>query len=244
MQPFLIAIVMLISSIVGAAKVNADILPTNVPMQFSKIYFPGNFDDNDNVQIIGEFDAPNSCYKQADTLVNIDHESKTITVEPYSLRYDGMCLQMVVHFNPVINVGLLKEGVYKIKHGGMELPLGRFDVHHAQREEPDDFVYAPVSQAFFKNSPDGNKIIIEGEFSVSCMRLKEVRINFRGDVITVQPITEVDQTVTCEEGKFHFESVNDVGITNKGRYLMHVRTMNGNSINSVINVMGPTLTKK
>lgn len=219
-----------------AATAWAASTPTTVPVSMQKLFVPNGFDSNDNVQIVGAGLYANSCYRNAETKVRVDHEKKTVFVLALAYHYDGYCLQVVLPFDRVIDVGILQEGTYSIVQELDGKTLGQITLRKATGDGPDDFMYAPISQAFFQSRGLDNRVFLAGEFPLSCMRLKEVRVHAQTDVLVIQPIVEIDSSRPCVDGRYPFENMTDVGFLPSGRYLLHVRSMNAKSINTLFEV--------
>lgn len=214
----------------------ADNNPVVVPARFSKVYVPDGFDDNDNVQIVGEGMFSNSCYRYASTEVSVDHNNKKIRLTPTAYKYSGMCLMVIMPFDRALDLGILKKGTYSIVQGQEERQIGHITIHAAIKPEADDYMYAPITQAFFKSDGITNHVFLTGNFPLSCMKLKEVKTHVQSDVFVLQPIVEIDKSVPCAEGEYPFETSVNAGALKQGRYLIHVRSMNGKSINSLVDV--------
>lgn len=228
-----LAIIAIIFTIQAKAEDNT---PIKVPISFGKLYVPVGFDNNDNVQIVGEGMFPNTCYRYATTLVKVDHKAKTIRLNTVAFKYPGVCLQVMVPFDRVVDVGILKEGEYSIITNNDNQNVGRVSIHTSKTKEADDFMYAPISQAYFQSKNSVNKVFLTGNLPSSCMKLKEIKSQIQSDVLVIQPIVEIDPSVPCVGGQFHFETSVDVGFMKSGRYLLHVRTMNGKSVNNLVDV--------
>ena len=214
-------------------------LPKVVDSGFGVGYIPDGFDSNDNVQIVGEGMFRSTCYKPSAVQVTIDEELKQIKVKPKAYYYEGFCLQMLVPFNQVIDLGLLKNGKYTvIQEENFEEPgtLGSLKVKAATHSTPDDFLYAPVSQAYLDRSGAKARIKISGEFTNSCMRLVDTAISVQSKVLVVQPISELEERADCRGGKFPFEKTQEVEGVPSGRYLLHVRSLNGSAINTLVDL--------
>lgn len=220
----------------SAAHAKADDGPSKVKVNFGKIYVAKGFDSNDKVQIVGEGVYNNGCFRNAETKVRVDHDAKVITLTPYAYKYDGMCIQVIMPYDRVVDVGILKAGTYKVKQDGQSTFLGDVETTVATTKNPDDFTYAPISQAFFKGNGTSNIVSITGEFPNSCMTLKEVKFDVQPDVLVVQPIAEMQEGKDCKDGSFYFEKDTEVGPMKAGRYLLHVRSMNGKAINNLVEV--------
>ncbi len=219
-----------------SAMVGFDNTPSVVPTQLAKAYVPEGFDDNDNVQFVAEGVFKNGCYRFAKMAVDVDDTHHTIKLTPTAYKYTGACLMVLLPFDRVVDVGLLKQGTYTVVLQPNEQDLGRIDVAAAKTADADDYLYAPISQAYFKTGVDGKKILMSGNFPTSCMKLQTVQVHQQKDVLVIQPIAEIDASVKCEDGQFPFETAVDVSDLKKGRYLIHVRSLNGKAVNNLVDV--------
>lgn len=209
--------------------------PVKVPATFKRIYVPEGFDDNDNVQFVGEGVFSSSCYRYSDTVVSVNHTDKIINITTSAYKYNGMCMQLVLPFDRVVDVGILKQGTYTINQGQTGVQVGSIVIKSSTRGEPDDNLYAPISQALFTSKNGVNKVTLTGDFPMSCMKLRKVETHVLTDGLIIQPIAEMVNT-GCKDGTFPFETEVDLGTVKPGRYLLHVRSMNGKSINSLVDV--------
>ncbi len=214
----------------------ADNAPTKVPYGFSRIYAPEGFDDNDNVQLVGEGSFPSSCYRYADTSVKVDPVTNIITLGVTAYEYKGACLQIVLPFDHTVDLGILKMGAYTVINEKDGKVMGKIHVRGATKSEPDDYLYAPITQAFFISQGASNQLYLSGDFPARCMKLNTVKFDVQESVLVVQPIAEVEDPATCIGDAYHFETLVNVGTMKSGRYLLHVRSMNARSVNSFISV--------
>lgn len=227
-------IAIFLMAFIGYSVVHAE--PQQVPAVFNTIYVPGGFDSNDSVQIVGEGMFRNTCYRPANTLYSVDHEKKEIRLGPVAYEYGGLCLQMILPFERVIDVGILKPGKYDVVLSSDGKKLGEIPVRLATTASPDDVLYAPISQAFFHQRGVVGEILLTGEFLSDCVTLDDVKITVEPKVIVVQPIAKVEDRTMCLRGRFPFSKVVKVEFVPKGRYLLHVRSLNGKSVNTLVNV--------
>ncbi len=207
--------------------------PAIVPVNFQKIYVPDGFDSNDHVQFMGEGQFQNSCYRHHQSRVEVDKENKIISVRPVAYKYPGLCLQWILPFNRVVDVGILPAGNYKIVQSSDGTQLGAAHIKEATRLEADDYLYAPINQALIVGDKGSYKLYMDGEFAMSCMKTKEVKFQIQRDVIVVQPIAEIDTSTPCLPGAYPFQSSVDIGLMAPGKYLLHVRSMDGKAINTL-----------
>lgn len=211
--------------------------PVLVSANFDVGYAPTGFDTNDQVQFAAEGLLPDSCHKPAPPELDVDLTAQRIHVKPNALRYAGPCLDVVVPYSQVIDVGLLPSGVYTIYAGTSRKVIGRLPVREAVSAAPDDFLYAPVAQAFYRKNTARHAIILTGEFTNSCISFVETRVSVDKNVITVQPITQLREGTNCRVGRFPFEKRAELPQMRPGRYLLHVRSLNATAVNSLINVL-------
>lgn len=211
--------------------------PIQVGATFNKMYAPRGFDSNDNVQFVGEGRFRNTCYRPAPGSLKIDDASKTITVGAVAYEYSGFCLQVILPFQRTIDVGILKAGAWQVvEDDAARTKLGEIQIAPALANTPDDFLYAPIQQAFFQQKGKNSSVILTGQFSSNCLSLESVKVDVQEDVIVVQPIARMEPFLKCVVTPVNFEKKVSLGKVKPGRYLLHVRSMNGNAINSLVNV--------
>lgn len=227
----------IVSLIAAASVANAQVEPTKVGSTYSKMYAPGGFDSNDHVQIVGEGIFRNTCYRPAQTKVRVDEATKQIFVGPAAYEYSGFCLQVILPYNRVIDVGILKPGKWQVLQGPQADPLGEVNVRAAITDNADDFLYAPISQAFFQQKGTGAEVLLAGEFSNACMKLENVMVTIEPEVLVLQPVAKMDEAMgNCRDGKFPFNKKVSIKILPAGRYLLHVRSVNGNAVNTLVDM--------
>ncbi|MEK7355323.1 MAG: hypothetical protein AAB250_02670 [Bdellovibrionota bacterium] len=221
--------------VAAASAANAQSEPTKIAATYSHMYAPGGFDSNDQVQIVGEGIFRNTCYRPTEPKVRIDELKHQIFVGPAAYEYSGFCLQVILPFTRVVDVGILKPGKWEIFQGPQADRLGEVTVRAAITDSADDFLYAPISQAFFQQKGTGADVLITGEFSNSCMQLDSVMVTIEPEVLVLQPVAKMDTTAgVCKDGKFPFSKKVSIKILPLGRYLLHVRSMNGNAVNTLV----------
>lgn len=216
------------------AQTNVKSEPSQVGVTFSKIYVPVGFDSNDHVQFVGEGTFKNSCYRPAATTVAVDNASKTIKVGPVAYEYNGLCLQVILPFERVVDVGVLPAGLWQVVLTDGK-KLGEIEVKPTLSPEPDDFLYAPISQAYVRQSGSRTNLYLNGSFPNECMSIQDVKITITEDAIMVQPIAVMAEGA-CTGAPKSFTKLVKLPAVKAGRYLLHVRSINGNAINTLIDV--------
>jgi hypothetical protein len=221
------------TAVLFAVSANAD-NPKLIEARYRSTYVPGGFDSNDHVQLVAEGLFSNTCYRPAPALTDIDHQNKIVHLNPQAYFYDGLCLMVMVPYNQTMELGILESGTWKVVQGPEQADLGRFSVRESMTQSADDYLYAPVLQAYFKKDANGHFVNLTGEFTTDCMKLKNVKVVVEPKVIVLQPIAEVVKKESCKVGYFPYETEVRVPNLDKGRYLLHIRSMNGNAVNSLV----------
>lgn len=239
MNSFLFSLICLTASLTVSLTASIGLAqPTLIETSFHTSYIPNGFDTNDQVQIVGEGLFPDTCYRPATPEVVIDHDAKTVTITPRAYRYDGMvCADMVVEYHQVLNLNLLHAGDYKIAQRNVKQEFGQIEIAVAANSDPDEFLYAPIEQAHFSNgSARGTgSIKLNGEFTDSCTQLTNVRVSVQPNVIVVQPIATRDERgPRCTPGRYPFQRTVEVSGLRSGKYLLHVRSLNAQAVNSLV----------
>jgi hypothetical protein len=223
----------------GSQAVHADFAPGIIPTKAHTGYIPVGFDTNDNTQLVVEGTFSSTCYKPGPVDALVDHVKKEIRIQPRAFKYKGVCLPMLVNWSSEVDLGLLKTGDYKVigdDRSGTTLPLGNMAVNAATTSEADDFPYAPVAQAYFDQAEGKSFVTISGDFPSSCYQMREVVTTVQKNVIVVQPITE-KISEDCDARVVPYSQRVEVPNVSKGRYLIHVRSLNGKAMNNLVDAM-------
>jgi hypothetical protein len=222
----------------GAAFADDPSTGTLIAVTADASFVPVGFDDNDDVVVVLDGSLPDSCYKLSHTEILKDPASKKVTLVQYARRYPGICLQSLVPFSSEANLGVLPEGTFTVDSPGAAVE--KLQITEATSAGPDEFLYAPVDSAkvVFDEATATYRGILEGRFTNSCMRMKEVAVFNSGKTLEVLPKMEmVDSPTGCENTEVPFSwSVDLPKNINQGRHLMHVRSLNGKSVNKMFSV--------
>ena len=212
--------------------------PTRVSVPLAGAYIPGGFDSNDRAQLVVEGYFPNTCYRVGPYEKKLSSSTNELTVKQTAYKYKGPCLFMMVPFSQTVQVGILKASTYKVRDGDNGNDLGELPVQAARNSGPDDFLYATVNEAYV-GVVDGNKkaIVIQGELPGDCWAVKETRVIRDGkNVLAVLPIIEKTRENNCNDYRLPFVKTLDIPAVTPGRYLLHVRSLNGLAINKLVDL--------
>lgn len=228
----------------------AEFLPVKVAVPLTKAYIPQGFDSNDISQIVVEGTLTNTCDKVGTTKVAINTESKFIYIEQSIYKYNRSgtetCIDVKVSFKSVLDLGILPEGNYTVKNViingsvvGFEKELGQLPIK-AAKTGPDDHVYAIIDSASLNVIGGDRAITLRGQLPGPCWVLKGIKVLPESDdVITLLPLIEYDSTYAsvCDTGKTT-QFINSVKLPTKytGRVLVHVRSLNGLSVNEIVDL--------
>ena len=220
------------------------------PVEFnaapSNVYAPQGFDTNDNVEFIFEGQFTDACYKVGLTHHMIDHEEKKIYITDTGHHFDdALCAEVLVPYQKQIHAGMLLQGNYEVlfkNSRGNFVNAGVIPVKAATSDSPDDYLYAPVKQSkFYRKSKSNTKpyLLLMGQYHNSCMKIDDVKVNQRADsnVVDILPIVKMigDDCQDIQEG-LDFEHKVDLSHLNEGRFLLHTRSLNGQSVNEIAEI--------
>lgn len=212
--------------------------PEKVSIALAGAYIPAGFDSNDRAELVIEGYFPNTCYRVGPVEKNVNSQTGEVVIRQTAYKYKGKnCLFMIVPFSQTVQVGLLKANTYKVKDAGNNHELGVLPIQTAKNSGPDDFLYANVTEAY--PGTEGNKkiIVLQGELPGNCWGIKEKRVFLDGkNVLAVLPILEKTGEVNCNDHRLPFMETVEVPSLPNGRYLMHVRSLNGVAINKLIDL--------
>lgn len=212
--------------------------PKQISWGLQKVFVPVGFDDNDRVQVTvqGTFDS--TCLKVGSYKVELAEKERELRVDQRAYLYQGICLQIKVPFSQTLDLGILPSGDWKVVDANNGKYLGALKVAASQNPGPDDFLYAPVSDAYVQEDASGKKALcLNGTYSDRCTKLKEVKLNYTSDVIIVQPVAEhLGEERDCAGAATRFSHCEALPSGLIGEFLLHVRSMNGQAINKIVDL--------
>lgn len=225
-------------SLLSATPARADLNPKEVDLAVNAIFVPSGFDDNDEVLVVLDGYLPSACHRLTSPVVKVDRKSRLVTIAPRAKEFKGVCPDVAVPFTQEVKLGQLDEGNYSVvsKDGRHR---ERLVVMRTGGVGPDDFLYTAVDKArVIYPYPFRWAVEIEGRFTNTCFGLEETRVFLTGKTIQVLPIMsfKVPEGTDkgCKDRERTFRTVVELPyLPNEGRYLLHVRSLNGQSLNEV-----------
>lgn len=239
----------LLGLMVSVGSASADPLPKPELTAWAPraIFTPMGFDDNDNAQVVVAGVLPNTCHKVAPSVVTVDSKKRKITIEDRAYVYStSWCAMVTIPYTKTIELGLVKPGKYTVEAvvaPGKTKSMGTLPIGSATTASPDEYLYAPVSDALLAEKNESVvELVLQGEYSSPCMRMKEVRVvHNASNVLEILPIAEMMSAEACSapnDGRAQIIPFEErVVIKDKlprGPILIHVRSLNGQSLNRVI----------
>lgn len=212
-----------------------------IPHLPSEVFVPNGFDSNDLVQIVIQGSFPDVCHKSGPLNYTIDSVNKEIHITNNAVVYQNkVCSPMTTKYLKPVDLGVLEDGVYNLlfKNGSaQDIELGKLPIKKAEKTTLDDFNYAPIEKIEFY--PEQKTAKISGILTNTCLSLGNVEVVTSEDsnVFVVLPILKIDNN-NCQELEVEktFEHTIDLSVLKPGKYLIHVRSLNGQSVNEVINI--------
>lgn len=216
---------------------------TVVAVDVDRIFTPTGFDDNDNAQVVVDGLLPNTCYQVTNGFQQIDHVNQIITIEARATLTDGNCVEVLVPFSHTFNFRELAEGEWLVRTTDGRLQK-RLSIAEASSSGPDDQLYASVDNTYvIADGSQGYAIVIEGTYTNTCMVWERTEFIHKDPlVMEILPIVRIEHRPDCENRTFPFKAVK-IKLPNisEGRFLLHVRSMNGDAVNRVftMGIAGP-----
>jgi len=242
MKSNFIRTLLVVSSLFTAVAESAQVQTTYVKPEF--VFAPQGFDANDNAQLIIAGKFTGYCMKMGATNHQVNRDLNQIMIEN-TVIVNGVCpdLDMFIPYSKTIDFGPLPAGNYSVmirNERGVfekmaELPISEVSIG-SNTGTSDERLYAPVSEVQFKgNAMDPNPVLtLSGVFTNSCLELDMVQVSYRAEnVVVVLPLVKVGKINCHAENKRFTKKITLQGFP-KVDTLIHVRSMNGQSVNKII----------
>jgi hypothetical protein len=207
------------------------------------IYTPRGFDSNDNAQVVISGSFTGYCMKTRSIEKKIDLNNRRIYLTHSVTIADGCTdLAMYIPYSTAVDLGPLPAGQYEIgaqDENGSFIRMGALPIAKAavlNTHSTDERVYAPVTSVSFSMTPTMAEPVITlgGILTNSCLSPANLEIRqTANNVIEILPTLAVARD-NCKAVAIRYQK----SVTLKGfpasDTLIHIRAMNGQSINRVI----------
>ena len=204
------------------------------------LFVPKGFDDNDKTQVVLDGWLDSSC-DQVQTPKHTIHENGVIEIEVKVLKAqpEKVCMPVLTRFTVVADLGVLPQGTYEIVTNNGWL-VEKLIVAEAASGGPDDYRYADVDKLKVDYAPDAPSttnskwsVLLLGQYRNSCEKIEFVEVKDSGATFEVLPVL-YQQGQNCLPVMQRFEyRVFLPDVQQEGRYLVHVRSANGEAVNHV-----------
>jgi hypothetical protein len=228
-----------------------------VEVLIGNVFVPDvGYEDKNTIEVTLDGYLLNSCYQIADTQVETSPDAASITIHQFAdHRTDGVCAESStipvqmrdnVPYTLDVSIGHLSAGNYKILFNLGSTPerVSKFKVAPSITMAVDDYPYASVSAINIPDVVNGvhnvNATLV-GTLANTCQFIKDVRVLPESEVntIVVLPILGFKTGVMCAQIVLPFAYKVNVGKLSEGRYLLHVRSMNGKAVTRVFSSIRP-----
>ncbi len=202
---------------------------TQAEIPHEHTYIPKGYDSNDNVELIVEGYLPNLCFKTPHTRVDVEGKQINVDLMAWTSEDDGVaCAEMVVPFVHVFSVGVLDMGNYTVVINGEK--TGELFVEESSSSSIDDYIYANVES--IKRIDGERSVVLKGHNPSFCLEFDRYEISHNeSDVYSIQPIMkQVSDFCPLKMVPFEIEVAVPKELK-RDKVLLHVRAMNGKSVN-------------
>lgn len=199
------------------------------------VFVPHGFDANDTTEIVLSGWLPSPCYKRPSGTASVVDDQVYIDLKATKFQVgNSFCLMMAVPYTVSVPVGRLNAGAYKVhvNQATMAPKIAEVLVDEPGSDSIDNFIYADVKHvdAF----EDSREVVLTGYNPSDCLELEDVKfVSNKKDVYAVLPIMKQVKE-ECEKVRVPFNYTKKIpSDLNAEKVLLHVRSMNGHSVNEV-----------
>lgn len=236
------------SAVVAAKSLDgATVLaPDEVILGTTKLFIPQGFDDNDHVVVVVDTELPSTCYELTDADYQVDIANRAISVAARARRLHRLCLPVTMPTSVAVDVGILPKGDFTVVTNNGWL-TEKLPVRESTSAGPDDERYADVQAVWLDFAPNhvgrhhlGSdsrySAVIEARRYWTCEVLDRIEVIDSGRTYELLPIMKMEDGVGCDEVNETFQMRAPLPELSSGRFLLHVRSQNGRSVNQVVTV--------
>ena len=201
-----------------------------ISLPIEKVFSPAGFDSNDNTQLIIQGYLPNLCYNSPRSNFKITKNTIYIDLKAYYRNSaSNNCAEIAVPFIETINLGTLSPGEYIIKYNNKDNSI--LKIAKAASTNTDDHIYANVE--YIEKTNEVEKIILKGHNPSDCIIFDHFQVIQNKNSYSILPkMKQVSNFCPKKMVPFSYELT--LPNNTKDRvFLIHVRSMDGKSINTL-----------
>lgn len=211
-------------------------VPISKKVPVDNIFVPKGFDSNDNVELVVTGFLPNLCHKSPKTTTEIiDNKINVTLTSLYYQKSNPYCPEMVVPFKKVVELGALPKGDFKIVVNEKTKWEKKDDlfVKAPIDSNIDNYQYAYVEE--IQENIEKDVLTLKGYNPSDCYEISQVSYISNGeDTYSVLPrMKKIRDFCPMKMMPFSISWKLPKELDAK-KLLLHVRTLNGNSINKII----------
>ncbi len=201
--------------------------------QVKHLYVPTGFDSNDSIEVVVTGNLPNPCYSRNTVSVDVKDDLINIHVSVLKREEKLNCPAMQVPFKEVVSVGNLQGGEYNINVNGVLNDT--LKVAEAESGAVDDHLYAAIDNLEHKG---GDNYVLHGWRYSTCIDIDKVEVISNGkDTLSVLPIMKLlSDFCPMKLTPVAYPVKLGARLMKMSQPLIHVRTMDGKSFNSVLDL--------
>lgn len=200
------------------------------------VYTPRGYDTLDSSELVISGFLPNGCHQNP--RISYTVQNRNINIKVTSLYYSSdnpFCPEVILPFVKTVDLGLLEKGDYNVvvNESSVYKKESIFSVAEATQDKRRDQVFANVQH--IEKHPEEGYIKLVGHKPSQCFELDEMRLldNHEGTISVMPIMRKIDQSCAFLVTPFSYK----VFLPNVDREkptLVHVRSMDGHSVNALI----------
>jgi hypothetical protein len=201
-------------------------------MQVNHLHIPDGYDANDRVEVVVTATLPTTCHhKKSTEIVKNGEKIEVLITTDFSWFADGGCHVFPVPFVETLNLGVLAAGQYTIVVNGSLSE--KITIAQTSGPRQDDHIYAMIDHAEFDSPGKGTLV---GKNYDDCLTFDHLElVSNERDTLAILPIMK--RTSEFCSGKLTPLSIPfefDLAAFSDEEVLVMVRTMNGNSVSTIV----------
>lgn len=205
------------------------------------LYIPEGFDSNDSVELVIAGSFANACYSRNQVEVTVAQDVIDITVTAIApdkslALLSKKCVDMIVPFKEVVTVGNLQGGDYvvRVNHKSAFELTDTLKITEASSNAIDNHIYAAIDWVEQKSK---DEFVLHGWRYSNCVDLKKVEvISNNKDTFSILPVMKQTADVCPMKGMpIAYPVKVNLSSVKMTKPLLHVRTMDGKSVNAFVN---------
>ena len=229
----LFSVLAFILGVSGSDAWAKDPRPGTEMVPITDVFSPLGFDSNDDTQVIVSGYLPSMCYKSPQVKAQVVGKEIRLTVTALKeCDPNEYCIPALVPFVEPVSLGVMDKGNYKVVANiGSEFQKeSEITVVESTSSAIDDYIYANVR--YVETMTGTRQAYLRGENPSPCFELDHIEwVSNGNDTYSVLPIMK-QVSELCPQQMTPFKYPIEIPTELDREYmLLHVRTMNGKSVN-------------